>query len=497
MKKLFALSALALTACGGGGSDSPSQPSISSTPASSTPAEVVYYKEIKNAIPSLSLYYNRTCGKDANSFILPTIDANKDGRKDLFVVLWCNVSELNMVYDGPVKNTVVSLLQNNDGSYRLGNQEVFGKDYVEITGALGEGANIGIGDFNGDGKEDIAVAPSLEDGRRYIVFSDGSHSWQTKLTVFLSKPDSGYSVEAVGNTWTYNTMVVLKGTDRDRFYSGGRVWSYQNNQWISELNELSKIRVDRTTVFFQDYVSMNLNDGKNLGWQIGKFDESKNFQQLESLIISELKTVPVYNDSTKVTNNEYLTTIDNVDYVAPGFNSICTMPGNNSNELIIMAELQAVKLLEKYTGQKLEWTVPGKNNNVDWNNFVTRIIAYKISNGKLSRINVPELNKDITTTHYLNCVDMNNDNRKDLVVYRWGTKQEKPVIFLNTTNGFTEVSSSKIPEISTVYNGHSMLATDLNGDGKPEIMYGPGLGYKKDYAGNYDDYQIYTAVSPL
>jgi hypothetical protein len=71
------------------------------------------------------------------------------------------------------------------------------------------------------------------------------------------------------------------------------------------------------------------------------------------------------------------------------------------------------------------------------------------------------------------------------------------VIFLASDSGFTEVPSNKIPEISTIYHGHNVLATDLDNDGKTEIIYGPGLGYKKDYAGLYDDYQVFQPVSPL
>lgn len=492
MKKLCVLSALSLTACGGGGDSAPTKTVTAAAPPSAVaPQEVVYYKEVKNLIPSLTLYYNKTCNTEANSFMIPAIDANKDGRKDLFIVLWCGAPTSD--YNGPVKNTVISLIQNNDGSFRLGNQELFGRDFIEITGSMGEGGDVGVGDFNGDGKEDIAFTPSLEDGRKFVVTSTG-HNWETPMTVFMSKPDGGYRVDIVGDVHTYESIAIIKGKDRDRFHSGGRIWSYENEQWTSKT---LSYQVDRTAVFHDNYLTMNVFDGKTIGWQIGTLDSNYNYTRTEYLHLSDLKPVMVYNDNIKGDTTEPLATIDGVDYLMPGFNSICTLPGNNSSEFTILAELQAIKLTEKYTGQKLEWSTPGKNGNVTWDNFVTRILAYKVSNGKVTKLNIPEFDKDIYTTHYLNCTDMNADNRKDLVVYRWGHKQEKPVIFLSTSTGFSEVPASKLPEVTTLYHGHNTLATDLDNDGKTEILYGPGLGYKKDYAGLYDDYQVYKPVSNL
>lgn len=496
MKKLCVLSALTLTACGGGGgSDTTTKPTIASAPSvTSAPQEVVYYKELKNVIPSLSLYYNKTCGNKANSFMLPAIDANKDGRKDLFIVLWCEAPVYGGEFTGPVTNTVVGLLQNNDGSFRLGNQEIFGKDYVEITGVMGEGADVGIGDFNGDGKEDVAFSPVLEDGRKLTIYNDGSTSWDSNPVVFLSQMTGPYSVQVLGNKGMYESLAIVKGKDRDKFITGGRIWSYENNQWTA--TQL-KYKADRTSIYFDNYMTMNVWDGKSIGWKIGTIDNDQNYTQTQYLHLSDLRTVMVYNDQLKGDTTENLATIDNIDYIKASFNSVCTIPGSNANEFTIIAEFQGLKLPEKYNGQKLEWTVPGKNGNIDWSNYITHVIAYKVSNGTLSKLDVSAFNKDITNTHYISCTDMNADNKKDVVVYRWGHKQEKSVIFLATNAGFTEVPANKIPDISTIYHGHNVLAADLDNDGKTEIIYGPGLGYKTDYKGLYDDYQIFTPVSLL
>lgn len=495
MRKLCLISVLSLSACGGGGGSTPQSNSPVSNPTSvSAPQETVYYREIKNAIPSLAIYYERTCGKAANSFLVPAVDTNKDNRKDLFIVLWCGVSEHGMVYDGPVKNTVISLLQNNDGTYRLGNLEIFGKEFVELAGAIAEGSDVGVGDFNGDGRDDIALSTTLEDGRRFIIFPDGSHSWNSYPEVMLSQPDGTYKIERLGNRNTYNSITIMKGKDRDRFESGGYIWSYENQKWSgSTVNYLA----DRTSVYIDNLMTMNLFDSKNFGWQIGNVDAS-NYTKTDFINLSELRKVEVYNDNVKGNTIESLATIDNVEYLMPSYNSVCTLPGSNANEVYIVAEFQGIKLPEKYTGQKLSWSTPNVQGNVTWDNYITRVHMYKVSNGKLTKVNIPGFNRDITNSHYISCLDVNNDNQKDVVVYRWGHKQEKSVIYLNKNNtDFTEVPSSKIPDISTVYFGHTTLTSDLDNDSKAEIIYGPGLGYPKEYAGNYSDYQIYKAVSPL
>lgn len=493
MKKLCILSALSLAACGGGGGSNTQTSNVQPSPPTVTIAqEPVYFTEVKNALPSLDLYYQKTCGPSANSFLVPPIDLNKDGRKDFFIVLWCQ-SEIGALVTGPVKNTVVTLIQNNDGTYRLGNQEIFGRDFIEITGSLGELGDIGIGDFNNDGKEDIVFTPSLEDGRKFVIYSDGTHSWQTTPTVFLSNANGGYSVDTVGYKATYESVAVIKSPNGDKFASGGYIWSYKNNKWVGEL---IKYQLDRTSVFYDTYIATSV-AGSKFGWQIGSVDQNQNFSQVDYYHISDSKIVEVTGDVTKGNSLEYLITLDNIDYVSPGFNSICTIPGSTSTDFTVIAEFQGIKLLEKYTGQKLEYTVPGKNGNVDYANYRTKLLAFKVNGNKVTRVDVPAFNNEIVNGLHITCMDVNNDKQQDIVLYRWGSNQEKPMVYLNKNNQYTEVTASKLPNVSTLYHGHTTMFADMNNDGKSEIIYAPGLGYKKDYAGNYADYQYFLAESPL
>jgi hypothetical protein len=511
MKKLCVISVLALSGCGGGGGSQPSTPAASSPPVTttSTPQEVVYFREVKNAIPSLSPYYDRTCGHKTNSFLVPAVDLNKDNRKDLLIVLWCEAPTWGMTMEGPTKNTLVSLIQNSDGTFRLGNQEIFGKSFVDLSGLIAEGVDVAIGDYNGDKNPDILFVTTWEDGRFGSV-SNGQHSWNSWPDVLLSQPDNSYKVERIDNRAMYNEAILIKGKDRDLFSSNGYIFSYQNQVWSktyinfppnTETQGLSKasIFLDSNTV------TMGLESKLNFGWQLGSINitnccglgDHTRYTLNDSLILSPKKQVMVYGNATSGDSLESLATIDDVEYLMPSYNSACVY--TEGQDTYVAAEFFALKLLDKYTGQRLSWySSSNTSGNVDFRNSVTRVHLYKITNGKISRVKPAALNKDITTTHYLNCVDVNNDNKMDIVAYRWGHQQEKSVIFLNNGNGnFTEVPSSKIPDILKVYHGHHAMFSDLNNDNRTEIIYGPGLGYPTGYAGNYTDYQVFQSVNPL
>jgi FG-GAP-like repeat len=505
MKKLCLISALALTGCGGGGGGQQPSTGVSTTPTTPTSVsqEIVYYREVKNAIPSLSVYYERTCGPKANSFLVPALDLNKDNRKDLLIVLWCETATWGSVSNDPVKNTLISLIQNNDGTYRLGNQELFGKSFVELSGLIAEGVDVAMGDFNGDKTTDVVFSTTLEDGR-FSLSNNGVHSWDSYPDVMMSQPDNTYKIERVGNRATHNEVILIKGNDRDSFTSNGYVFNYQNQNWSKalinypwEYNIPQGKPIDKSGVFLDSKtVTQAIRDKNSFGWQLGSITNGS-FNIIDSLILSQVKEVMVYGSTTAGDQVEFLSTIDGVEYIGSAYNSACVI--SEGSDTYIAAEFQAIKLQEKYTGQRLQWSnSPNQTGNVSFDNFITQVHIYKISNGKITKVDVPLLKNDIKTSHYINCVDVNGDNKKDVVVYRWGHKQEKSVIYLNNNNvSFTEVSGSKLPEILNVYNGHHVMFSDLNNDNRTEIIYGPGLGYPNGYTGNYTDYQVFQSVNPL
>lgn len=513
MKRLCVFSMLALAGCGGGGGSQPSANTDTNSKVTTTsaPPEVVYFREIKNAIPSLSAYYDRTCtGINAHLFIAPAVDLNKDNRKDLLIVLWCSVPTNGMVQEGPSKNTLISLIQNNDGTFRLGNQELFGKNFIELSGQIGEPQRIGIGDFNGDKNPDIIFSTSWEDGR-YGFSKDGIYSWDSWPDALMSQSDNTYKLERFGNRGDSSYVTLIKGTDRDIFSNGSYIWSFQNQTWSksqiyfssnSETNVLTK-----ASIFLDnENVTMPLENKDSFGWLLGKVNltegygiPNKHYRYTNSdkLVLADIKQVWITSSERNADQFQPMGTIDNVEYLMPSYNSSCSF--TEGSDTYVAAEFFAVKLKERYVGQPLSWqSASNPSGNVSYQNGVSRIHLFKINNGKILRITNPVLDQDITNAHYVNCRDVNGDKKIDIVVYRLGHKQEKSIIFLHNGNGnFSEVSPNKIPDVPTVYHGHHVMFNDLNNDGQTEILYGPGQGYPVGYAGNYTDYQVFQSVNPL
>lgn len=480
---------VALASCGGGGGTS----STENNPIVTGPApNPVYFTEVKNAIPSLLTYYNALpCGKRAYVHFMPSIDMNADGKKDLLLMLWCgNSGSVND--DRPATNIVVSLIQNADGTFRFGNQELFGKDSVSLHGIAGTGSSAGLGDFNNDGRQDLALAPTLEDGRAFVRYDDGTMNWDSYPYVLLSQPDSTYKLERLPNKGTLNFVIIIKEGNIDKMITGGYVYHYENDKWTA-VRYARPYAIDPSTVFFDNNIVTQVFDGQKMGIKVGAA-ASDSFTQNDYYHISDLQKVTVYDNATLGDYTFSLASIDGIDWVMPSLPFSCAIPAENG-EIFYLVGFEGIKLTEKYTGQKLTWTTPEKNGNVTWDNYFTRVLSYRVSKTKITKLDLITTDSLYRKGFGLSCMDLNADNQKDIVLYRW--EHERPVIWLNKNSSFSVVPENKIPNSNTNWKGHHNLITDLNGDNKSEFLYSPGLGYNDDYIGQYDDYQIFKAVDPL
>lgn len=492
-KIIFLFAVFLLPACGSVSNTNISSSSVSSSlsSSSSSSVKIQYYTEIKNIFPDLSLFYNNLCkNRTLTQHVVP-IDLNSDGRIDLVLNLWCDLNGQQLTnyprgsnYTGSIPNSLVVLLQNSDGTYRVGNKEIFGKDFVDIKGC----ADYKIADLNGDNKQDIIYSVSLEDGRALVDYGNGLNSWSAPPAIMLSQPDGTYSLEILCDLCFANSISIIKGKYKDDFVSGNKRWSYENGHWTSIPNY---DWVSKDAFFYDGYAALFNFTNSELVWELRKQDSYGNYYPISKYKFSDASTVTVHDIPTIGDWNMYLVTIGDIDYVAPSFNSFCILD-ESYNEKIIVGEFQGFQLQERYNGQKLIWY-----NNISFSNYISRIFAFKIIGETISRIELPDITDSITKGYYVDCVDVNNDKQNDIILYSWGLENEKPYIYLNKgSNGFSLVNLDKLPDVSTSYSGHSTLISDINQDGKAELIYFPLLGFTDNYKGNYD-YQVFQSLNLL
>ncbi len=117
-------------------------------------------------------------------------DLNADGIKDFVTAYWCPAI-IDKHTQAPTKNTLVTYISQSDGTYRFGNLELFGQSIVNIGGMP---YRFIVGDFNRDGKPDVGISITWEDGR----WQNGDFSaWEAPQTVLLSSANKSYSVETL------------------------------------------------------------------------------------------------------------------------------------------------------------------------------------------------------------------------------------------------------------------------------------------------------------
>lgn len=167
--------------------------------------------------------------------MVAVLDFNLDGRKDIAAHYWHNTWDAPPNYYGPVSNNLVVYLQNEDRSFRLGNEELFGSKEVDIGGSATRKQV--LADFNGDGYTDIAYATNKEDGR-----SPSGHdsNWSSLPVAVMSNSDGTYRVDEVGrhNLW-YHAVTAVKNhlgshdlVLRSAVYEGPAIaYRYINNTW--------------------------------------------------------------------------------------------------------------------------------------------------------------------------------------------------------------------------------------------------------------------------
>lgn len=462
MKKLILMLSLVLAGCGGGGG--------SPTTAPSTPAAVV---SNDNIFPDMRGIFSKLCGNSTLVQTLQNVDLNNDGRTDIILGAWCGLPEqkVGSVYNGPVVNSVIALLQKSDGTFEIGNQQIFGTDILALEGSWPAPA---IGDFNNDGRPDMAFSTNKEDGRAPVTYSDGTNNFTSHIQVLLSSPNNMYTLHTIGDPTVSARLHVMKdNTNQDILVFNDIAYKY-TNKWISY--PYTSI-MDKLTMYAQNninYIVSAIYSNPDLGFKLMK-QINNVWTVIDSFLFPKMLLVDTY-DAKYGTNGytkQLLITINNTDWLIPSIGSGCVI-NNTATEKTIALTFEGIKLNKRYNGQLLEF-------GSDLGPYVGQIMLINIQNDKIVSVTTPS---ELSVDKYfaLICANANNDNLQDIIITRWG-ERETPYIFINNNGVFTKVLTNNLPVSPDYYYGNSSFFADINNDGKVDLIYYPLLGVKPDYTG--------------
>jgi hypothetical protein len=404
-------------------------------------------------------------------------DLNVDGKLDIVSVYSCSYSSPGQSYNGPVPNTLIVFLSQSNGTYQIGNKQLFGSDLVDI-GGFSNGFT--VGDFNRDGKPDIGIGVSKEDSR---ANNSTFTAWNAPQVVLLSKSDGTYSVErfsveaasgkvqAVDNEtggvdFVYPAVAQEPATAY-RWNSGSwtKISGYPRTNVgmtffgrSSAGNESKKVLTLSTTPE-DGPASLQIQEKINGAWSI------------TAKYVVPSKQVPIISWNGAQTQSS-LATINNIRMTYATFEDSCIFKiSPSSNDEIILARITGFPIPKDWDGV----------SPIDERTLASIAMLIPFSVGSTltpmtDLFDVPVSDRLFTE---FRCVDLNGDSYMDVVLNAQGANfrgtKGGPVFFLNNKAGKlvkTDILDlPAIPQSSTEWPDSSSQVYDIDGDGFADLLY--------------------------
>ena len=458
------------------------------------------FKEDPIILNDLGLY-SAVCNSGFSSpdpsfqFVIP-VNINNDEWQDFIVHQWCDIDRdmSGEVIQGPTPDVLSVQLSNGDGTYRDGNQEVFGELVPSLGGAS---RKYDTGDFNGDGRLDFAFAMNWEDGR------SGS-PWEysrASPAVILSKNEAEYEVVKIGTPdWGHAVAIVEhQNGSVDALFAGFtgiglQAYRYSSEGWQDVIDEYppedikntAGITTSRGTAtwagefkYQDDHIIAGDSsaDGSENGlalWFRENGIWSKTDQQLVPVAFNvgwiswqgNEGTIPVYS-----VNGEYV-----IGY-APQTMCFFEDKFDDSGNITFAALFQST--VPKDGSAVVEGGSYIENEQYN----IQGITVFQIRENKIVEIENPfDIYNKSLFANFLDCRDLNNDGYADFSRHVFSHTQPvyleswqrggTPVINLNNkAGGLIEYENNQGYEIP----GHSLLKDANNGQGYTRDINGDGI----------------------
>ena len=447
-------------------------------------------------------YYSFACSEPSIQFVLP-VNINDDNQSDFIVHYWCDALDEDGNYGisltGPTADALVAHVSQEDGSYTVANERVFGSAYFGLGGAS---RKVKRGDINGDGYDDFAFAMNYEDGRNNtdpnvcntepaILMSTGSGTYEV---VRLGQPAWGHAVGIVNNA-DGTVEVLFAGFTGVSF----QAFQYVNGELIDVTdtypadagnwaNGVKPIDINGITEFiigtWDSYDGSNPDEERLTGAKLYKRSGNSWVDVDEYGIPIAFSTPQISWSGTEGTLNVY--DIEGTQYFGCSFEGFEILKGGlsgNDNDLIV-GKMAAARPING--GAIIEGVTYNDNDTFPVNIFR----FFEFSDSGLTIIDSPIINEEIDVTlNFYTAEDITGDNYPDLVSYAfttpWSnsrvTEDGKPIIYLNDGNGnlvWTDIG--ELPGFG-VADGSQGLVNDVDNDGFIDlVLYGlranPGSG---------------------
>lgn len=440
-----------------------------------------------NLLPDLKVKYDKLCGRDVNAQQIVPVDLNKDGLKDLVIAVWCFLPIFKQNVDIPVKNTIIALTQNPDGSFKDTTAEIFGVDMPDIGGiAIGHTAH----DFNNDGYTDIVFAINREDGRVGTGSMENFKSPQMSLMsmgngtyrlVPIGTPQYGMYVSTRTNSFNSKDIIFTgyHGTNKGYRWSGS---TWQELSGYSEWTNNPLFLVSNPNIAVQagsrEELGIDLYANSNSSW-------NKSYSYSFSGSTKWVDQISWSGGIGKVP----LITIGGEDYITPGFAGFCEIKSENSVKII--AFMSGTVIVGGYKGG----TIKEGTDPVYKYKSVNKLLTFTVNGSSMSKDALEiDLSTEPTNISYYNmkCGDINNDGIFDIHIvsplgWRANTPtgpKPSPIVFIGQP-GFT-FKRVKGEVFSPIPDGSAALLDDLNGDTVADLVYWPLTGYNgsDEFEGN-------------
>ena len=438
------------------------------------------------SIPDPVEYYSHACEAPSIQFVIP-VEINDDNTNDFIIHYWCDApwDDFGETFTTPTPDALVVQLSQPDGTYRVGNEEIFGNSFYGLGGASRKYVR---GDINGDGKDDFAFAMNWEDGRSGADPTTNA----TEPSILMSTPSGGYEVVRVGEPDWGHAVGIVNNVDGTvevffaGFTHGFQAFRYENGQFIDVTNTYPQNArewatgvqvINKNGVTEYIVASDSVNSSTAEGYSVSKvglslYKRSENsWIKLDEFMFDADFNVDFISWSHDLgTTSVY--TINGEQYAQAAFDSFQIMEGglSGSDDDLIVGKIAAS--IDRYRDYVEGAEDPYKENEAAPVNIYQ---FFEFSDAGVTLVESPIINEEANTTYnFFDAKDINGDGYLDLATYAFSLpylnnrveEGGKPIIYLN--DGFGKLINTNIDHLpgKDGYNLYlQSLVNDVNNDG--------------------------------